>query len=71
MSLEVHVGICHNLEWLDAGDCVELWSFTPQKLIQILNRETASSRELDTTDGGVIWLDDLGSESVHVVESFG
>jgi hypothetical protein len=60
------------LEWLDAGNYVELESFTPQKLIQILNRGIASSRELDTTDtGGVIWLDDAGSGSVYAVESFG
>jgi hypothetical protein len=60
------------LEWLDAGNYVELESFTPQKLIQILNRGIASSRELDTTDaGGVIWLDDAGSGSVYAIESFG
>jgi hypothetical protein len=60
------------LEWLDAGNYVELESFTPQKLIQILNRGIASSRELDTTDaGGVIWIDDGGSGSIYAVESFG
>jgi hypothetical protein len=59
------------LEWLDAGNYVELESFTPQKLIQILNRGIASSRELDTTDaGGVIWIDNSGG-SVYAVESFG
>ncbi len=59
------------LEWLDAGNYVELESFTPQKLIQILNRGIASSRELDTTDaGGMIWIDNSGS-SVYAVESFG
>jgi hypothetical protein len=61
------------LEWLDAGNYVELESFTPQKLIQILNRGIASSRELDTTDaGGMIWIDNSGgSGSVYAVESFG
>jgi hypothetical protein len=59
------------LEWLDAGNYVELESFTPQKLIQILNRGIAGSRELDTTDaGGMIWIDNSGS-SVYAVESFG
>jgi uncharacterized membrane protein (DUF485 family) len=60
------------LEWLDAGNYVELESFTPQKLIQILNRGIASSRELDTTDaGGVIWIDDGGSGNIYAIESFG
>jgi hypothetical protein len=60
------------LEWLDAGNYVELESFTPQKLIQILNRGIASSRELDTTTdaGGMIWIDNSGG-SVYAVESFG
>jgi hypothetical protein len=59
------------LEWLDAGNYVELESFTPQKLIQILNRGIASSRELDTTDaGGMIWIDNSGG-SVYAIESFG
>jgi hypothetical protein len=59
------------LEWLDAGNYVELESFTPQKLIQILNRGIAQSRELDTTDaGGMIWIDNSGG-SVYAVESFG
>jgi hypothetical protein len=59
------------LEWLDAGNYVELESFTPQKLLQILNRGIASSRELDTSDaGGMIWIDNSGG-SVYAVESFG
>lgn len=60
------------LAWLDAGNYVELESFTPQKLIQILNRGIARSREVDSSDaGGLIWLDDSGSGSVYAIESFG
>lgn len=59
------------LEWLDAGNYVELESFTPQRLIQILDRGIASSRELDTSDlGGMIWINNSGS-SVYAIESFG
>ncbi len=59
------------LAWLEAGNYVEIESFTPQQLIQILNRGIANSRELDTSDaGGMIWLGDPGS-SVYAVESFG
>ena len=59
------------LAWLDKGNYVELESFTPQKLIQILNMGISNSRELDTSDaGGVIWLGD-NSNNVYAVESFG
>jgi hypothetical protein len=59
------------LAWLDAGNYVELESFTPQQLIQILNRGIVNSRELDTSDaGGTIWIGD-NYNSVYAVESFG
>jgi hypothetical protein len=52
------------LAWLDAGNYVELESFTPQRLIKILNRGIASEAS------GVIWTDDIGS-NVYANESFG
>ncbi len=59
------------LAWLDAGNYVELESFTPQQLIQILNRGIVNSRELDISDSGaMIWMGNEGS-SVYAVESFG
>jgi hypothetical protein len=59
------------LAWLEAGNYVELESFTPQRLIQILNRGIASSRELDSSDGdGLIWMDNSGG-GVYAIESFG
>jgi hypothetical protein len=58
------------LEWLELGNYVELESFSPQKLIQILNRGIARSRDLDSDDSSLILLSDTGS-SIYVVDSFG
>lgn len=58
------------LEWLDAGNFVELESFTPQKIIQILQRSISTNREIDVEDGGLIFLGDSGT-SIYAVESFG
>lgn len=59
------------LAWLEAGNYVELESFTPGRLIQILNRGIAGSRELDPSDGGgLIWMDNSGG-GVYAIESFG
>ena len=59
------------LAWLDAGNYVELESFPPQKLIQVLNLGISNRRELDpSADGGVIWMGDDGS-NIYAVESFG
>ncbi|MBW4470935.1 MAG: hypothetical protein KME45_11115 [Stenomitos rutilans HA7619-LM2] len=59
------------LAWLEAGNCVELESFTPQQLIHILNRGIAGSRELGTDDSSLIFVDSYGVNSYYVVESFG
>jgi hypothetical protein len=55
------------LAWLDAGNYVELESFTPQRLIQILNRGIASSQELATSN----WMDSNAGNRLYAVESFG
>jgi hypothetical protein len=56
------------LAWLDAGNYVELESFTPQRLIQILSRGIASSQELATSD----WMDsNAGNRVLYAIESFG
>ena len=54
------------LEWLETGKFVELESFTPQKLIQVLNRGIAGSLNLD--DSSFIFVGDTG---VYATESFG
>ncbi|MBD2776946.1 hypothetical protein ICL16_34075 [Iningainema sp. BLCCT55] len=58
------------LEWLESGNFVELESFTPQTLIQILHRSIAGSRELDSNDSSFILVGDSGS-GIYAVENFG
>ena len=58
------------LHWLEAGNFVELESFSPQKLIQILNRGIAGSRDLGSDDSSLILLGGTDS-SIYVVDSFG
>jgi hypothetical protein len=55
------------LTWLDAGCYLELESFSPQKLIQILQRAINESRELAMIEGG----DLLMNPGFYMVESFG
>jgi hypothetical protein len=57
--------------WLEAGNFVELESFTPKRLIHILNRGIAGSRELgsDTDMGGLFLVSDSGG--YYTTESFG
>lgn len=52
------------LAWLDAGNHVELESFSPRRLIQILSRGIATGRAIDTSssDSGIV---------IHDVDSFG
>ncbi|BBD70184.1 hypothetical protein NIES4072_65500 [Nostoc commune NIES-4072] len=62
------------LAWLESGNFVELESFSPQKLIQILNRGIINSRTLDNDDSSLILVGDSGSytgSSIYAVESFG
>jgi hypothetical protein len=58
------------LEWLNLGNYVELESFSAQKLIQILNRGIAGSRDIGSDDSSLILLGDTDS-SIYVVDSFG
>jgi hypothetical protein len=58
------------LDWLKLGNFVELESFSPQKLIQILNRGIAGSRDLGSDDSSLILLGGTDS-SIYVVDSFG
>lgn len=58
------------LQWLESGNYVEVESFSPQKLIQILNRGIAGSRDLGSDDTSLILLGGTDS-SIYVVDSFG
>jgi hypothetical protein len=56
--------------WLEAGNFVELESFTPKRLIQILNRGIAGSRDLGRDPEGTFLL--VGeSGGYYMTESFG
>jgi predicted small integral membrane protein len=58
------------LRWLDAGNVVELECFTPQTLIQILQRSISSSQQLESLEeGGLILIGDGGQ--FYATESFG
>jgi hypothetical protein len=71
LSSAIRQGLsAEELEWLELGNYVELESFSPQKLIQILNRGIASSRDLDSDDSSLILLGGVDN-SIYVVDSFG
>lgn len=59
------------LAWLDAGNYVELESFTPQRLINILNRGITGSEQLDLSDSGIIIWGDGSDSAIYAVDSFG
>ncbi|XHX78355.1 MAG: hypothetical protein RBJ76_28700 [Stenomitos frigidus ULC029] len=59
------------ITWLEAGNAVELESFTPQQLIHILNRGIVGSRELGSDDSNLIFVHSGYGDSYYVVESFG
>ncbi|MBW4493889.1 MAG: hypothetical protein KME26_12545 [Oscillatoria princeps RMCB-10] len=57
------------LEWLEAGNFVELESFTPQKLIQVLNQGIAQSQS--ATAGDSLVVIDGGGGYLYAADSFG
>ncbi len=61
-----------DLQWLDSGNFVELESFTPAKLIQILRRGISSTNNLAVEDNSSILIfSDYNDTGVYAVESFG
>jgi hypothetical protein len=72
MPPEMRSGLSkEEITWLEAGNVVELESFTPQQLIHILNRGIVGSRELGSDDSSLIFVDSSYGDSYYVVESFG
>jgi hypothetical protein len=63
------------LTWLELGNYVELESFPPLRLLQIVQQSIARSRDLATIDdgGGLIVVDNYGGDSgmMYTVDSFG
>lgn len=56
------------LQWLETGFFVELESFTPQRLIQVLNRGIAGSRDLVSDSSDLILI---GDSNIYASDSFG
>ncbi|MBW4484710.1 MAG: hypothetical protein KME14_19415 [Tildeniella torsiva UHER 1998/13D] len=63
------------LQWLEAGYFVELESFTPQKLIQIVGRGIARLQNLgETADDNLILVGDVGNSGgtfIYASDNFG
>jgi len=58
------------IEFLESGKFVELESFTPQRLIQILQKGIAGSQNIESGDSGLFLAGDTGND-IYVVQSFG
>ncbi|MBG1269231.1 hypothetical protein [Nostoc sp. WHI] len=71
LAIEIRQSLsAEELSWLESGKFVELESFTPQKLIQVLQRGIAGSQNIESNDGGLIFVGDTGND-MYIVESFG
>ena len=79
-SKKLSVDICQSLTadelaWLHTGNFVELESFTPQKLIQVLRHGISGSLNLESDDNSnIILIGDSGINSgndIYMVENFG
>ncbi|MBD2676653.1 hypothetical protein H6H03_14740 [Nostoc paludosum FACHB-159] len=58
------------IEFLESGKFVELESFTPHRLIQILQKGIAGSQNIESADSGLFLAGDRGND-IYVVQSFG
>ncbi|MBD2692202.1 hypothetical protein [Anabaena catenula] len=71
LSQEIRQSLsAEELAWLDAGNFVELESFTPQRLIQVLQSGISGSSNLEGDDSSMILIGDSGND-IYMVESFG
>lgn len=61
------------LLWLEAGNFVELESFSPQRIIHVINQGIARSQDPNASDGLVLIDNDMygGGGFIYVNESFG
>ena len=59
------------IKWLNKGNFVDLESFTPRKLIQVLQRSIANSQQLDRVDESDSILVGGGSSFFYTSDSFG
>ncbi|MHC0066558.1 hypothetical protein ACWATR_27170 [Nostoc sp. UIC 10890] len=58
------------LSWLESGKFVELESFTPQRIIKVLQTGIAGSQNLESDDSSLLLVGDTGND-MYVVQSFG
>ncbi|MEA5602148.1 hypothetical protein [Nostoc sp. UHCC 0252] len=58
------------LAWLESGKFVELESFTPQRIIKVLQKGIAGSRDIESDDSSLLLVGDTGND-MYVVQSFG
>jgi hypothetical protein len=58
------------LTWLESGKFVELESFTPQRIIKVLQKGIAGSRTLGSDDSSFLLVGDAGND-MYTVQSFG
>ncbi len=58
------------IAWLEAGNYVELESFSPKRLIHVLNHGIARSRDLSSDDSALILVGDSGGY-IYASDSFG
>ncbi|MEB3149143.1 MAG: hypothetical protein VKL60_08975 [Sphaerospermopsis sp.] len=71
LPLEIRQNLtAEELTWLDAGNFVELESFSPQMLIKVLRSGISGSLNLTNDDSSFIVVGDGGND-IYMVESFG
>jgi hypothetical protein len=58
------------LAWLESGKFVELESFTPQRIIKVLQKGIAGSSDIESDDSSLLLVGDTGND-MYVVQSFG
>ncbi|BDI17668.1 hypothetical protein ANSO36C_34700 [Nostoc cf. commune SO-36] len=57
------------LRWLESGNFVELESFSPQKIIKVLQKGIAGSRDLESDDSSLLLVGDTGND-MYVCSKF-
>ncbi|MDZ8183553.1 MAG: hypothetical protein RMX96_01650 [Nostoc sp. ChiSLP02] len=58
------------IEFLESGKFVELESFTPQRLIQVLQKGINNSKNIESDDSSLFLVGDTGND-MYVIQSFG
>ncbi|MEH2109197.1 hypothetical protein [Nostoc sp.] len=58
------------LTWLESGNFVEIESFTPQRIIKVLQKGIAGSLNLESDDSSLLFVGDTGND-IYTVQSFG